>query len=76
MYVCICGWSLDFYLDNCCTTFAMTSFLIQVHLTLMLASLFVGSVGVAMVFIAHAREDNPRGLITLGSGNVSALKRL
>ena len=50
----------------------MTSFLIQVHLTLMLASLFVGSVGVAMVFIAHAREDNPRGLITLGSGNVSA----
>ena len=36
----------------------------------MLASLIVGAVGVAMVFIGHAHEDNPRGLIRLGSGNV------
>ena len=39
-------------------------------MVLMLASLFVGIVGVAMVFIGHAHEDNPRGLIELGKGNV------
>lgn len=37
----------------------------------MLASLFIGVVGVAMVFIGHAHEDNPKGLIELGSSNVS-----
>ena len=40
----------------------------------MLASLFIGVVGVAMVFIGHAQTDNPRGLIELGSGNVSVLR--
>ena len=44
---------------------------LQVHRVLMLASLFIGVVGVAMVFIGHAHDDNPRGLIELGSGNVS-----
>ena len=43
----------------------------QVHRVLMLASLFIGVVGVAMVFIGHAHEDNPKGLIELGSSNVS-----
>ena len=37
----------------------------------MLSSLFVGAVGVVMVFVGHAREDHPRGLIELGSANVS-----
>ena len=46
---------------------------IQVHMTLMLASLVVGVVGVAMVFIGHAHQDNPRGLIPLGSENVSTI---
>ena len=45
-------------------------FTLQVHVTLMLTSLFVGVVGVALVFIAHAHKDNPRGLIPLGSENV------
>ena len=36
----------------------------------MIASLCIGVVGVAMVFIGHAHEDNPRGLIRLGSDNV------
>lgn len=39
-------------------------------MVLMLTSLFVGIVGVSMVFIGHAHEDNPRGLIELGKGNV------
>lgn len=43
----------------------------QVHMAFMLGSLFVGLVGVALVFIGHAHEDNPRGLIELGSNNVS-----
>jgi hypothetical protein len=37
----------------------------------MLASLFIGVVGVIMVFVGHSHEDNPRGLIDLGSANVS-----
>lgn len=43
----------------------------QVHRVLMLASLFIGVVGVVLVFVGHAREDHPRGLIELGSANVS-----
>ena len=44
----------------------------QVHRVCMLASLFIGAIGVAMVFIGHAHEDNPRGLIRLGKSNVSS----
>lgn len=42
----------------------------QVHRAFMMVSLFIGAIGVAMVFIGHAHEDNPRGLIRLGSSNV------
>ena len=44
---------------------------VQVHRACMLATLFIGSIGVAMVFIGHAHENNPRGLIHLGTHHVS-----
>lgn len=44
---------------------------LQVHRACMLATLFIGLIGVAMVFIGHAHENNPRGLIHLGTHHVS-----
>ena len=43
---------------------------LQVHRACMLATLFIGVIGVAMVFIGHAHENNPRGLIHLGTHHV------